>query len=272
MPMLFRDGTVLPAAEPMDVLASGGYNRVPVMVGTNRDEAKLFLFADPKRVKRILWILPRLRDAESYQLSAEYETKMWKAAGADMPAQAMRRAQGPSVFAYRFDWDEEPSFLGADLSVMLGAAHVFEVPFVFGHFDLGREANQMYTSANEPGRKTLSSEMMSYWAEFAHHGAPGRGRKGDLPEWTAWDDSSPAAPKFIVFDTPAGGGIRMSSESLTTGTVLAAVDDDPRLPAQRDKCAVYRELAEAARGFNREGYAARSECGDFPYEGYPWEG
>jgi para-nitrobenzyl esterase len=272
MPMLFRDGTVLPAAEPMEVFAKGDYNRVPVMVGTNRDESKLFMFADPNRVKRILWLLPRLRDEESYKLSAEYQTKMWKASSADMPAQAMRRAQGPNVFVYRFDWDEEPSFLGADLSTMLGAAHVFEVPFVFGHFDLGREANQMYTSENEPGRKTLSAEMMSYWAEFAYRGAPGRGRKGDLPEWTAWDDSSAAAPKFVVFDTPAGGGIRMSSESLTTDAILASVDEDPRLSTQRDKCAMYRELADAGRGFNREGYAARSGCGEFPFEKYPWNG
>jgi hypothetical protein len=130
----------------------------------------------------------------------------------------------------------------------------------------------MYTSTNEPGRKTLSSQMMSYWTEFAHRGTPGRGRKGDLPEWTAWDDSSPAAPKFIVFDTPAGGGIRMSSESLTTDGVLAAVDGDPRLPTQRDKCAMYRELAEAARGFDRERYATKNGCNDFPYDTYPWKG
>jgi para-nitrobenzyl esterase len=272
MPMLFRDGTVLPADQPMDVLTRGDYNRVPVMVGTNRDENKLFLFADPRRVKRVLWLLPRLRDEKSYNLSAEYLAGMWKASSADMPAQAMRRAQGPSVFVYRFDWDEEPTVLGADLSVMLGAAHLFEVPFVFGHFDLGSEANAIFTGDNEPGRKELSAQMMSYWAEFAHSGSPGRGRNKDLPEWNAWDDSSPAAPKFLVFDTAAGGGLRMSSETLTTDSVLAAVEDDPRLPTQREKCTIYRELADAARGYSKQAYAAQNGCSDFSYDTYPWEG
>ena len=67
---------------------------------------------------------------------------------------------------------------------MLGAAHGFEIPFVFGHFDLGRAGNVIFTKENEPGRKALSAQMMSYWAEFAYTGAPGRGRDRQLPEWT----------------------------------------------------------------------------------------
>ena len=50
------------------------------------------------------------------------------------------RSTQPDVFVYRFDWDEEPKLLGADLQPMLGAAHGFEIPFVFGHLDLGRRA------------------------------------------------------------------------------------------------------------------------------------
>jgi para-nitrobenzyl esterase len=274
MPKLFRDGAVLTAEEPMQALANGHYNRVPVMIGTTRDENKLFLSADPQQVTRVLWIFPRIRDEKSYNLTAEYLAKMWKATGADAPAAAMRRVQGASVFVYRFDWDEEPTMLGADLSVLLGAAHAFEIPFVFGHFDLGSRGNVIFTDENEPGRKALSAQMMSYWAEFAHAGAPGRGRGGDLSEWRAWDDSSPAAPKFLVFDTAAGGGVRMSSESVSASGVLAAVDEDPRLPTQREKCAIYRQLADFSRGFTREQYAhaGRSGCGDYPYDAYPWKG
>jgi para-nitrobenzyl esterase len=274
MPKVFRDGTVLPQEEPMQRFArTDGYNSVPVMLGTNRDENKLFMFGDPERVRRILWIFPRLRDAQRYNLSAEYSAKMWKATGADEPAAAMRAAQGPSVFVYRFDWDEEPMVLGADLSVMLGAAHAFEIPFVFGHFDLGRQANMIFTKENEPGRAALAAQMMSYWAEFAYKGAPGRGRDGGLPQWTPWDGATPASPKFLVFDTAAGGGLRPSADALTQKGVLAAVDADSRLPKQRDKCLIFRELAARSTGFTKRDYptAGQKGCAEYPFDTYPWD-
>ena len=273
MPGVFRDGVVLPQADPMQRLTqTGGYNRVPVMLGTNRDENKLFMFGEPALVRRLFWIIPRLRDERQYTLQAEYLAKMWKANGADEPAAAMRATQGPSVYVYRFDWDKEPTVLGADLSVMLGAAHGFEIPFVFGHFDLGREGNQIFTKENEPDRSTLSAQMMSYWAQFAYAGAPGRGRSGELPEWTAWDNG-PSNPKFIVFDTRASGSLHMSSDAVTQASVLAAVDNDPRLPTQRDKCRIFHALAAWSRGFTEKDYptAGRNGCAEYPFDKFPWD-
>ena len=56
--------------------------------------------------------------------------------------------------------------------------------------------------------------MMSYWAEFAHTGAPGRGRGGDQLAWTPWENGADT-PRLLVFDTPGDGGIRVSSLRLT---------------------------------------------------------
>jgi para-nitrobenzyl esterase len=206
-----------------------------------------------------------------YNVSAEYLAKWWKATGVDEPATAMRAAQGPSVFAYRFDWDEEPTILGSDFSLLLGAAHAFEIPFVFGHFDLGPRANVIFTEENEPGRKALGAQMMSYWAQFAYAGAPGRGRAGDLPEWGAWSNED-GTSKFVVLDTPAGGGVRMTNDALTRAKVLAAVDTDPRLPTQREKCLIYHDLAERSRGFTKTEYATAGAhgCQEFPFDQYPW--
>jgi para-nitrobenzyl esterase len=153
-----------------------------------------------------------------------------------------------------------------------GAAHALEIPFVFGHFDLGPRANVMFTADNEPGRELLSAQMMSYWAQFAYEGAPGRGRKGELPEWTAWDDTAASSPKFLVFDTTDGGGLRMSDQTVTTAELLAAIDDDPRLPTQRDKCTVFRALAKIYSGITPEQYptAGRDGCAEYPLDAYPW--
>ena len=265
-PQVFLDGVVLPREKPFDLLGRrGAYTRVPIMLGTTRDEVKLFLFTNPALVRRWLGVIPRLRDPQRYELSAEYGSKLWKAGAADEVAMRLLKAQGPSVYVYRFDWDEEPSVWGSDLGVMVGAAHAFEVPFVFGHFDLGREGNVIWTGANEPGRMALSAAMMSYWAEFAHAGAPGRGRHGELPRWPAWGDEGQT---FLVLDTPAGGGIRMSSDVVTKASVVAQIDADPRLPTQRERCERFADLALHSQYFTRAEYptAGAHGCAEYPLD------
>jgi para-nitrobenzyl esterase len=249
VPQMFPDGAVLPTEDSLDSFARpGGHAGVPVMVGTNRDEDKLFLFADPENVGRILWLVPRLRDPDRYDALAEHMATVWKAAGADEPAAALQRGGAPGVYVYRFDWDEAPSVLGADLSRMIGAAHVVEIPFVFGHFDLGKEANAMFTEENEPARRELSAQMMSYWAEFARTGNPGRGGRGDLPEWKP-------GPSYLLLDTAAGGGLRMSDETLTEETAFARIAADPRLRNDEERCRVARAAL---------GHAHRLGEGDLP--------
>jgi para-nitrobenzyl esterase len=237
VPMIFKDGVVLPVGDPIELLAGAdSWNRVPVIVGTNRDENKLFMFADPRWVKNWFGILPRMRDEEGFNLQAKYQALMWRASGSDEPATAMLRSSD-SVWSYRFDWDEEPSLLGADLSVMLGAAHGFEIPFVFGHYELGEQGNVIFTEENLPGRGALSASMMSYWSHFAQTGNPGRGRDGSLPEWTAWSPKSDG-DKFIVLDTTQSGGIRMSAGSVSQQSVGQLAAGDADLLLRDDRCAI----------------------------------
>ncbi len=238
VPQMFPDGAVLPASAPLDGFATAdGHAGVPVMIGTNRDEDKLFLFANPEHTWQLLWLFPRLNDPENFEARAEHGSRVWKAAGADEPAAALGKGGAPGVFVYRFDWDEEPTIVGSDFSKMVGASHGFEIPFVFGHFDLGPAANALWTEENEAGRKKLSEQMISYWVQFATTGAPGQGRSGDLPEWKP-------APEFLVLDTDADGGLRMSGETLTEEEVLAAADADPRLLDDPDRCEYLRWLRQ----------------------------
>jgi para-nitrobenzyl esterase len=262
LPRVIRDGVVLPADEIHEVLARAeGWNRVPLVLGTNRDEVKLFLFGDPTRVRRWLGLVPRVLDAERYQVEAEIRSRLWKATGADEIALALTSRPGPPVFVYRFDWDEEPRVLGADLAFLLGAAHGFEIPFVFGHFDLGRRGNVIFTDDNEPGRRALAAAMMSYWAEFAATGDPGSGQRGDLTRWQAFDPSA-GAPKFLRLDTPEGGGIAMADELVTVERVLAEVEGDPRLAEPGRRCEVIAGLAEWTRNRLGAADADRARCAE----------
>ncbi len=268
VPALIRDGAVIPTDPIPDVLARpDDWAGVPVILGTNRDETKLFQFLDPGQVRRWLWLFPRLRDPERYHLDAEYGSRMWKAAGADEPA-AILAAQGRRVWVYRWDWDEEPRIFISDLAEMLGAAHGLEIAFVFGHFDAGRTSASIFTEENAAGREALSRQMMSYWAEFAYTGDPGVGRNGKQPRWTPWDASSPQAPKFAVLDTPAGGGIRLSSESVTRDSIVASVESDARLADWERKCAVLANLVRFGRGVSPARYASvgNGACGAFPLD------
>ena len=227
MPMVFRDGRVLPKAAPLEVFAAGTWNQVPTIVGTNRDEQKLFMAFDPRFTWQILWVLPRIREPEFYASAARHWSAIWKATGADEPAAAMRLGGG-EVWQYRFDWDAEPTLLGTDFSVLIGAAHAIEIPFVFGHFQLSPQLDRLFTAASAPGRDALSQAMMSYWAAMAFDGTPGTGRAGDLPAW-------PAGPDFMLLDAPEAGGLRLSDALLREEDVFRGIGEDPLLRGDAER-------------------------------------
>ena len=266
-PQLIRDGAVVPTSEPEELFAHpDGAARVPTMLGTNRDETKLFMAFGSPHVRRAFGIPLWLKDERIYDLEAEYQSNLWKARGVDEPAAAMRAARATPVFAYRFDWDEEPEVFFADLSKIFGAAHAVEIPFVFGTLDLGRANRFLWDEDRIPARDALSDAVMSYWAEFAYSGDPGRGRSGTLETWKPWDASRPDAPKFLVLDTREDGGIRMSSETVSTASVLAKLEIDDRFESHRERCDLFRQLVERDDAFSEDDYrsVAGGACRDFP--------
>jgi para-nitrobenzyl esterase len=241
-PRVFLDGAVLPD-EPLHhaIGRPGAYHPVPVLLGSNRDEQKLFSFIDPRQMRRWFGLIPRAKDPAAYQRDAAYRSRVWKVTGVDDLARRLAGAQPGRVFAYRFDWDEEPSVLGADLAELIGAAHGLEIPFVFGHWNLGNAGRILFDAENEPGREALSGQMMSYWAEFAATGDPGRGREGSLPRWSAWRDDG---EKYAVLDTPAGGGVRMAGESEGLEEIAAAILADPSFADDAARCRALARLDE----------------------------
>ena len=273
-PFIFRDGTVLPKMPMMELFSnSSQYNSVPVILGTNRDEYKLFMAQHPELVKKLFGIIPRIRDLKTYNRVTGYFSDLLKAQAADEPAALMRDAQGPNVYVYRFDWDEEPDYFLFDLSELLGACHGLEMFFVFRTFDSGKRVKYAFTKKNYPGRKKLSDAMSSYWAQFAYNGDPGRGRHGDLREWKPWDNSNPGNDKFIVFDTEKDGGIRMSSETVTSQDIKdRLIQDQNLIGSQEELCRLYAHLFKLslhpAYSWNEEEYLNFGEggCKSYPPE------
>lgn len=248
-PKKFRDGQVFVATPPLEQLARGDYNQVPIILGTNRDERRIYMYQDPR------WQPLLKSDPEEYVRVAKYLSDVWKLTGVDQLARIMSDAQEAPVFAYRFDWDEEASFQGMDLSLAIGAGHSVEMAFVFGDWDVGFVPKEvMYDPARNESRDALSNSMMSYWANFAYTGAPASGRDGEEQVWQAWN-SEEGQPKMLILDTPQDGGIRMSPDSVTLDSIKAEFAADA-FSSEMNRCYAYRAAFERAGGFDPDEYSS----------------
>ena len=256
-PKKFRDGTVFVDRDPMEQLASGEYNQVPIILGTNRDERRIYMYR--------AWADVIRNDPDEYVRVSKYPSDRVKIRGVDGLARVMAPAQDAPVFAYRFDWDEQATTPdGLDLSIAIGAAHSTEMAFVFGNWDVGFvDPETLYDPATNPGRDRLSDATMSYWANFAYTGDPDRGRSGELPEWKPWENGD-GAPKMILLDSDNDAGIRMSSEEWTLEKVKAEFMRE-EFSSQENLCDTYRRTFSGTPAWDAREYA---ELGD---EGCPVE-
>ena len=263
-PAVFQDGVVLRQGDPLALLGDPATHiAVPTLLGTNRDEPKIFMAFDPRNVYRAFGLPLWLKRGDTYDRDARYGAMAWKVRGVDEIATALTNAR-QTVYTYRWDWDEEGTKLGfINLSRILGAAHGLEIPFVFGHFDVGPQSAVLFTDANAPGRKELSDAMVSYWTNFARRGTPDRGVDDRLVPWAAWTNM-PGVPKLMLLATSAGGGTRMSELQLTRADLLTAMAQEPI--SSSDKCALFASTFRdagaawtnaAAREFNDGACASR---------------
>ena len=246
-PHMFKDGAVFPTQDPLTLFQDiATYNEVPLMIGSNRDESKLFMVLDPTFVNIVAGIPIGAKDPAFYALSSQYTTDAMKATSVDQIASTLSQTTGqPGVWAYRFDWDEEPSIAGVDMGFLLGAGHGLEIAFVFFDFNqflAPAFAPMVYTPENLAGRLELGGSMSSYWAEFAYSGDPDMGRSGTEVAWTAWDSSVPENDKFIIFDTSADAGIRMSPDAITIQGLYADLLAETGFTTQEQHCGMYVQL------------------------------
>jgi para-nitrobenzyl esterase len=177
------DGAFIPV-NPRQVIESGSFNRVPVMMGWNRDEGTLFV-----------WLADRIGlTAEEYSqaiadfvgVDAEATARIveryplasypspWEAYAAVLgdyflvcPAHRVMRAVSPhlaSLYVYEFTYPDAMFVLSPDVS--LKAFHSAEIQYVFGR-PAGFGRSRFFGE-----ELTLHRTMMGYWTRFATTGNP----------------------------------------------------------------------------------------------------
>jgi para-nitrobenzyl esterase len=213
------EGTVLPV-DPIAAINAGDYLKVPVLAGNTRDEAKLFpsflalspalggvsgrlvsdatLFStqfhyDPNAAPQITieqWIpavyLPVTTPVTGFNARTDLLNQIFFIASRDNVLDALKRQQD-KVWYYRFDWDQEP----APWNDIYGAAHAFDLAFVFGNFGPSLFSNIANSNANRRGRVALSDAMMKSVGAFARHGDPNNAALRVF--WPTW-------PATLIFD------------------------------------------------------------------------
>ncbi len=203
------DGVVVPL-DPITEIAAGRYEKVPVLSGYTAEEGKLFA---PFLV--LLGGKPGMKigDAERFAMMQSFDPDApamltaadildasylpvttpgtgWNArtqmlgnafigASRDNLLNALRSQQG-NVWNYQFNWAQQP----APWNDVYGAAHAFDLPFVFGNFGPSVFAKATNSTANQAGRLALSRAMMDSVRAFVHTGDPNNATLGLA--WQPW--------------------------------------------------------------------------------------
>ena len=213
------EGTVVPA-DPVAAIAAGKYTKVPVLASNTRDEAKLFasflalspalggapglIVSDATRFNMMAnykpdaapslsvndlinpIYLPVTTASSGYNAKTDLLNSIFFIPSRDNVLNAIKAQQG-NVWYYQFNWAQEP----APWNDVYGAAHAFDLPFIFGNFGPSVFSNAVNSAANKPGRVALSSAMMASIAAFARNGEPNNSALG--VSWPVW-------PQRLNFD------------------------------------------------------------------------
>ena len=281
-PKMYRDGAVLPDMELIDWFKQpGAYNAVPTITGSNHDEFKLFLSSNKAMVDTTFGFIKKVIDEETFERHNRYRSDLWAASAVVDLADALS-SSGADVWTYRFDWDEGADTWMGNAAQVYGAAHGLEIPFVLEQWQ-GISYPGIFTDDNEATRLILSKQMMDYWANFAYTGQPGKGRSGELTEWSAWkteeaDDSKEAnnseeakkAPgETMIFDTASGGGVRMAANETNFARLKARLAKDKSITDAKERCQLYAQMFNHGAQFDQQEYDGLG-CKDYPADSFAY--
>lgn len=177
---------------PEQALAEGAAKGISILIGTNKDEYRLFSYFDS-----------RWKSGDEKEITAIFERTFgldWRGIFATMPEDTtlnqaiydelmtmsvftapattlaeLQTKQRAPVWMYRFDW-ESPVLNGG-----LKACHALEVPFVWNTLE---KPGVEKLTGEAIGREKLALDMHRTWIEFAKNGNP---NNPALPEWPLYN-------------------------------------------------------------------------------------
>jgi para-nitrobenzyl esterase len=194
------DGTVLPPV--VEAITAGSAADVPLLIGTNGNEANLFTLMTPgagdigpdELVEQFRGRFGDLAEhaigtyrasrpgASNRELSNAFITDMvFRVPAARMAEQQAKHA---ATYLYLFRWST-PAMGG-----VLGACHGLEIPFVWNATD----RSSLFLQSSSPAIEELSLAMHDAWAAFARTGDPNH---PGLPKWPVYEPSGRAT---MIFD------------------------------------------------------------------------
>jgi para-nitrobenzyl esterase len=192
------DGDSLPQ-QPIKAIANGSASGVSLLVGTNRDEMRLFTMLDPTQATPDMSILEHLFGTKANDVVAIYEANQPEHSSSDawidfltdrtfrIPAIRLAERQlvhGANVWMYRFDWPT-PAFGGR-----MKACHGLEIPFVWNNLD---KYGANLLTGDDPARQKVADALHQSWIMYAHTGNP---HASGLPQWPAYDGTQRATMLF----------------------------------------------------------------------------
>jgi para-nitrobenzyl esterase len=196
------DGFVLPLSLQI-AAATGQFNRVPVINGSNHDEARFMIAMNelagqvvtagqypaallaefgPQAGPLVLAQYPLGAYVDADEALAAVETDSSFACPARLADQAL--SFYVPVFAYEFNDENAPEIFLPPVSYPYGAAHESELQYFFPAEDLAHLPGP--PPQLRAGQRELSEKMMRYWTQFAKNGDP---NGPQTPDWTEYAPS-----------------------------------------------------------------------------------
>eukprot|EP01133_Synstelium_polycarpum_P003717 gene3717-4285_t len=202
--------------QPLALIQLGAFNKVPVLLGTVRDEALIFIASVSTNINKLEWngalidffgiSAPSLikQTYASYINSSTNYFELLSLLGTDYifvcptraAAQSLAVNGGQPVWQYQFQHVSSfNAYIGQFPECQDMVCHGLELPYVF---DTVTSTNQFTFT---PQELQLSLDLMQYWTNFAKTGNPNTGSAPSPSlEWPAFDKSS---DQSLIFQTPS---------------------------------------------------------------------
>ena len=201
------DGDYMPE-HPADIIQSGKANKVNFVNGDTLDEGSFFVGFPENETGKIINATD-YRNAVKEQFGTALGKKVLQEYPVEnylTPSEALARVLGDSLnscptealnkmaagslptYGYEFADRTAPSYL-KPTSFALGAAHTYELPYIFPGFHGGKAGLPVQLNSMQ---EKLSDEMVKYWTSVSR-----------ADQWQGWNAYNPQKPNYLTFVLPA---------------------------------------------------------------------